>query len=160
MRRLRLRRRLLVLSASALLLGLSSHDRADACDRALNSARAVAERLVAADNAHDLSTVLEQYSDDAMLIGPDGTVVEGKDRIRPHYEEIFDHFQFDIRMEIDEEGFGDEWAFLRGRTLGTITARSSGERKAVSDRFLMILQCDPDRGWRVSRLMWVHADEE
>lgn len=117
----------------------------------------VAEGLIAADNAHDADSVLQHYTDDITFMTPEGDLVAGKEAIRPRYEGLFREREVDIHMEVEEVGRGDAWAFVRGRNVGTFTSRESGEVDPLNDRFLMILRCVPDAGWKVSRLMWVRA---
>ncbi|NIP56737.1 MAG: hypothetical protein GWM92_01350, partial [Gemmatimonadetes bacterium] len=47
--------------------------------------RAVAEEIIRADNAADLSRVMALYSDTAMLLPPDGAPVRVRGAIRPRY---------------------------------------------------------------------------
>jgi uncharacterized protein (TIGR02246 family) len=128
-----------------------------ACQPTEAAVLSVAEGLTAADNAHDVEIVLDHYADDIIFITPQGNLVAGKKAIRPRYERLFRDFVLDIQMEAEEVGLGGEWAFVRGRNVGTFTSRETDEVDPLEDRFLMILRCEPDAGWKVSRLMWVEA---
>lgn len=127
------------------------------CGPTAAAVSSVAEGIIEADNAHDLERVLAHYTEDITFMTPDGELVEGKDQVRPRYQELFEHFSLDFRMESDEVGVGDGWAFVRGRTLGTLTPREGGEVQQLNDRFMMILRCEPAQGWLIARLMWVRA---
>jgi ketosteroid isomerase-like protein len=128
------------------------------CDRTEAAVLSAAEGLVAADNRHDLEGVLDHYADDVTFITSEGELVEGKSAVRPRYQELFGNFVVEIEMESEEVVVGSEWAFVRGRNVGTLTSRTDDVVEALDDRFLMILHCEPGHDWRVSRLMWVHLE--
>src|SRR5262245_58445729 len=55
--------------------------------------RAVAEAIIAADNARDLERVLGLYTEDAVLFPPNDAAIKGKLAIRPRYEKLFREMQ-------------------------------------------------------------------
>jgi DNA-binding LytR/AlgR family response regulator len=63
--------------------------------------RAVAEGIVAADNARDLERAMAFYAEDATLWPPDSAPVTGRAAIRPRYEALFVASQPELATELD-----------------------------------------------------------
>lgn len=127
------------------------------CPATEEAVRSVAHGLVAADNRGDLRSVLDHYTEHITFITPEGEVVQGVSTIRQRYEGLFAKFAVDIALVPEETIVDNELAFIRGRTIGTLRPKSAPEsRQELDDRFLMVLRCDPELGWRVSHLMWSH----
>jgi uncharacterized protein (TIGR02246 family) len=116
--------------------------------------RKVAEGIIAADNARDLSRVLSLYGDDAVLLPPGEDPVRGKAAIKPRYENLFSHFNPEIVGDIEELRVNGDWASVMGRNRGRMTPRDGGDARLLNDVYLMVLKRTGDRAWRISRLMW------
>lgn len=120
-----------------------------------DSVRAVAEAIIAADNASDLEGVMRVYAADAVLLPPNETAVIGKDAIRPRYAALFTSMVPAIVCEVDEVQVASDWAFVRGRNTGVMRPRSgSGPARRLNDVFLMVLHREADGRWRIARRMW------
>lgn len=122
--------------------------------RAVGEVVAVAEGIIAADNARDLPRVLACYSDDAVLLPPGEDPVTGLDSIRPRYEGLFSGFDPRIEGHIEEACVEGGTAFVRGRNGGALVSRKDGTVRELNDTYLMILRRDGEGRWRISRLMW------
>jgi len=121
---------------------------------AADSVRAVAEGIIAADNARDLGRVLRLYADDAVLLPPNENPVTGRTAIRPRYETLFRTMMPAIKSELSEVEVGGDWAFVRGRNTGTMRPISGGPERQLNDVFLMVLRRAADGEWRIARLIW------
>jgi uncharacterized protein (TIGR02246 family) len=128
-----------------------------ASSNAEDDVRAVADKIIAADNARDLNAVLQLYEADAVLLPPNEQPVVGRDAIRPRYEALFRSMAPAIVGKLDEVHVAGEWAFIRGSNSGEMQplGGQSPPRK-LNDVFLMIVRREPDGQWRIARLMW-HA---
>lgn len=120
--------------------------------------RAVAEGIIAADNARDVSRVLDYYAEDAVLMPPGEPPVRGKAAIRPRYEKLFAQFLPEIESRIDEIRVDHDWAFAAGMNGGRLVPRDGGEARALNDAWLMVLRRDGAPGWKIARLIWHPAD--
>ena len=116
--------------------------------------RAVAEGIIAADNASDIKTVLNFYDRDAVLMPPNELAVSGHDAIRPRYEALFANFKPAIKGRIDEICVDKKIALVRGHNGGEMTLIKGGEIKQLDDTYLMVLRRGADSKWRISHLMW------
>ncbi len=117
---------------------------------------AVANGLMAADNARDVDAVVALYAPDSVLLPPNESPVSGIAAIRPRYAEFFQTHQPELRFVIEETELADDLAYVRGRTLGTIRGLGGLGDQAIDDVFLMILRKTGSGDWKISRLMW-HA---
>jgi ketosteroid isomerase-like protein len=122
-------------------------------DGTLAGVRAVAEGIIAADNARALERVLDFYAADAVLLPPNEPPVAGKDKIRPRYERLFAGFDPAIVGRLDEVCVSGATAFVRGRNGGRMTARGGGGDRLLDDSYLMLLRRD-GQAWRISHLAW------
>ena len=121
---------------------------------AVDSVRAVAEGIIAADNARDIERVLQLYADDAILLPPNANPVIGKTAIRPRYEMLFRTMMPAIRSDLSEVEVGGDWAFVRGRNTGAMRPIGGGAERQLNDVFLMVLRRGADAQWRIARLIW------
>jgi len=124
---------------------------------ASDAVRAVANGIIAADNARDIDRVMSFYADDAVLMPPNASPVTGHRAIRPRYETLFAAMSPAIVSTLDEVRVAGDWAFVRGKNTGVLRSRSGGETRALNDVFVMILQRQGDGQWKIARLIWHRA---
>ena len=123
-----------------------------------DSVRAVANGIIAADNARDVERVMSFYAADAVLMPPNANPVTGHAAIRPRYETLFAAMSPAIVSTLDEVRVAGEWAFVRGKNTGVMRPRSGGgEARALDDVFVMLLQRGADGRWKIARLIWHRA---
>ncbi len=118
----------------------------------------VVRGIIAADNAGDLDAVVAHYADDAVLLPPNGRIVEGKEAIRERYRTGFERFRFEVSITLKETKVSGDWAFNRGVTQGRLVPLAGGEARSLNDQYLMILRRMPDGAWKIARLIWNSAD--
>jgi uncharacterized protein (TIGR02246 family) len=126
------------------------------CEATQTAIRATIQRLISADNARDLPTVMSSYSADVMFLPPAGEEVIGREAVEARYRNLFATYAPLIQMQVAEIHLGDEWAFVRGTTQGTLTGVDTGEVTTLDDKFIALLRCDRN-AWKISRLIWHHA---
>ena len=124
---------------------------------AADSVRAVANGIIAADNARDVERVMSFYADDAVLMPPNAGPVTGHRVIRPRYEALFAAASPAIVSTLDEVRVAGKWAFVRGTNTGVMRSRSGADPRALNDVFVMILQRAADGQWKIARLIWHRA---
>jgi ketosteroid isomerase-like protein len=144
-----------------LLAGLASaNEPAGSCDpdaEAAREVRAIAEGIVAADNARDIGRVLAYYAADAVLMPPGEPPVTDAAEIRRRYEGLFERFDPAIEARIEEICIDGALAVVRGHNGGRLASRQGGDARLLDDVYLMVLRPDGEDGWRISRLMWHRA---
>ncbi len=116
--------------------------------------RAIATRIIAADNARDIATLLGYYADSAVLLPPAEPPVTGYREIRRRYEALFESYQPAIEGRIDEIVVTDSSASVRGHNGGWLRAIvAGGADLSLDDVYLMTLE---RRGgtWLITRLSW------
>jgi uncharacterized protein (TIGR02246 family) len=135
--------------------GEAADDDDDAVFRTTNVEAAV-QRMVAADNGADLTTLLDCYTPDAQLYAADGSTYTGRAAIRAHLAEVFADQTLRLTATPAETSVGDErWAWQRGEITGQILPKDGSAAHAAHDRYLMILELgDEDDRWRIARLFW------
>jgi len=119
--------------------------------------RAVAEGIIAADNARDLDRVLGYYAEDAVLMPPNEPPVQGKSAIRPRYESLFAQFDPAIESRIDEIRVDRDWAFVAGGNGGRLAPRDGGTPRLLNDAWVMVLRRSGAHDWKIARLIWHSA---
>jgi uncharacterized protein (TIGR02246 family) len=124
----------------------------------VKAVRAVADGIIAADNARDLTRVMDSYAGDAWLLPPNAAPVRGHAAIRPRYEALFAGFNPAIEGRIDEVCVSGSIAFVRGHNGGRMISRTGAAPRLLDDAYMMTLRLEADGRWRISHLMW-HAQK-
>jgi uncharacterized protein (TIGR02246 family) len=124
---------------------------------AVKAIRAVADGIIAADNARDITGVMNAYASDAWLMPPNESPVQGHAAIKPRYEALFSGFNPAIEGRIDEACADGSFGFVRGHNGGRMISRSGAPPRSLNDAYLMTLRLDQDGRWRISHLIW-HPD--
>lgn len=135
--------------------GVEGDDGDDEVYRTVNVEAAV-QRMITADNAGDVPTLVDCYTSDALLCSADGSTFSGRDEIRAHLAEVFAKQTLHLKAIPSETSIGDEnWAWQRGEITGQITPKDGSAPSTAHDRYLMILELgDEDDRWRIARVFW------
>lgn len=149
---LRWRTRSSVLAALLLLAAKAAPAQEAGADSA--AVRAVAEAIIRADNAADLTRVMALYSDTALLLPPGSPPVRGRSAIRPRYASLFRDFLPELESEIYEVRATPAFGYVVGRTHGRFRGRRGQAERPVSDDYLLVAARESDGRWRIIRLIW------
>jgi ketosteroid isomerase-like protein len=95
---------------------------------AVKAVRAVADGIIAADNARDLTRVMDSYASDAWLLPPNEAPARGHAAIRPRYESLFSGFDPALEGRIDEACVSGSIALVRGHNGGRMISRAGAPR--------------------------------
>jgi ketosteroid isomerase-like protein len=60
----------------------------------------------------------------------------------------------EVSLSSDELEVCGDWAFNRGSTRGRLIWHDGNNPTPLNDKYLMILRRQPDKGWKIARLMW------
>jgi acetoin utilization deacetylase AcuC-like enzyme len=129
-------RTVLLVVAIGLLLAAGTARSALRCDPDVAGAayvRAVAEGIVAADNARDLERVLGYYAPRATLMPPGEPPVTGHEAIRPRYEQLFR--SFDPQIPFSERTRDAFWLSAGGSIEAGRRALADGYAQSIGGGF-------------------------
>ena len=115
--------------------------------------RRTIQNIIAADNARDLEGVVALYTPDAVLLPPGLAPIAGTAAIRERYRGLYANSLPRLNQSIEELVVREDWAFVRGRTLGLFPGGPNQPAREIHDKFVMLLSRD-GTAWRVARLMW------
>ena len=119
-------------------------------------ARAVVDRLMAEWDAGvvagDLEAAAAQYADDAVRMEPGRAALVGREAILSWLQSQYDRFTFQGTNEIDEVlVLGPEWILVRTHGEFTATPKAGGEILESSEKWLGLLERQPDGSWKFFR---------
>lgn len=111
-----------------------------------------------ASMAHDFDTLLSLWSDDGVLISPDGPPIQGKKAIAKQME-IYRESGKNYKVIEYEQNFEEikifvDWAFEWGSYRGTTVAIESGESITETGKLMRILMRQSDGNWKCARAIW------
>lgn len=139
-------------------LGAGPAHHCDPGREAVREVMAVAEGIIAADNERDIRRVLGYYAADAVLLPPGEQPVQGREAIRPRYEDLFARFNPEIVARVEEVCVGGDLALVRGHNGGRLISRENGSARLLNDVYMMMLRRDLVGGWHITHLMWHPAE--
>ncbi|MDN5204151.1 nuclear transport factor 2 family protein [Fulvivirgaceae bacterium BMA10] len=122
-------------------------------NRREDEVRAVLFGIIEADNKADLDQVLSYYHEDASLLPPEKSKIEGINNIRKNYERIFDTSVLRLSVQDDEIIIEGNHAICTGMTKGTVMLKTDSSIKEINDKFMMILERH-EGTWKIKRLIW------
>ena len=102
----------------------------------------------------NVSAKMRLYTEDAVLMPPEGPVVSGQEAIRLWHEVFFKKGTSPGVSKVDEiQVFGD-WGFARGTFSGTAPSSAGGTPSSVSEKWLVVVRRQADGGWKIARDIW------
>jgi uncharacterized protein (TIGR02246 family) len=139
---------LLVMAAGA--ASAAGHSSGWAGDKAAITAVMVAYEH--ALNAASTVEALDLYTDDAVLMAPNGQPVVGKPAIRSAYIAGNKIFNLQVKFKTAEVvEMAPTWAFVRTSSTGTMKMLATGAENPEANQELFILRKDAHHGWRIAR---------
>ncbi len=114
----------------------------------------IGEDFNAAYNAGDAAALADLFTDDAVLIPPNGAPHTGKERIQSRYQWRFDQFTVKHSINTEETKVAGDWAFSRGTYKLLLTPKEEGEPSEVTGMYILICQRQRDDSWKIARLIW------
>lgn len=107
------------------------------------------QAMVDAFLAHDLDAIAECYADDAVLYGPGGEIVRGRDGCRQSFAAMFERFEV---LAFDWDDYSDqvgEFAYHWGSWKWKARVRASGEEVVIDARTTDVRRRGTDGRWRI-----------
>ena len=105
--------------------------------------------------AQDLETLMSLYAQDAVRMPTNSAILEGKEAIRTHYQQLFkehtleegDNVVVDIRVSGD-------LAYIRGTYKGTGIPKTGGESVVYDQKYVTVCQRQADGSWKYICDIW------
>jgi uncharacterized protein (TIGR02246 family) len=120
----------------------------------LRAIEAVNQRDVQAALANDAATMMSQWTEDFVLLPPDGPILRGRSTIAEAYRGMESAVEIlDSALDILEVKVVGDYAFQWGTYRYRTRPRAGGDAVATSGKLMRILQRQPDGSWKMHRTM-------
>lgn len=112
---------------------------------------AIEDHIRAAYAIGDADAVAAQYTEDAILMGPNKPAVVGRAAIAENFRPFFAAWQGELAQEIEEiEVLGDQ-AWMRGKIHIKVKAKRGPGKGELHGKYIAIARRDTDGVWRFAR---------
>lgn len=112
-------------------------------------------QFIAAFNQGDLEALRSSYTEDALVIPPGHPMVQGPEAIISQlWGPMFEAFDVDADLPIEEIQLGDGFGFVRGTYRMRLEPSGGGDSVAEEGRYIDVVQTDPNGAWRIARAIW------
>ena len=116
----------------------------------ITAVNALRDQFASALSSGDAAAVAAAYADDAVMMNPNQSTIEGKQTIQAWYEAMFKESAAKIVHTPLETQVAGDWAYDRGNAMITMTPKT-GKSTEESVKFLVILKRQPEGSWKVYR---------
>jgi uncharacterized protein (TIGR02246 family) len=116
--------------------------------------KSLGQEFGAAYKSGDASSAAALYTDDAILMPPNGPEVVSKEAIQSWYQTVFDQFTTEMALSVHEVKVAGDWAFDRGSYTFTRTPKAGGEPMQDNGKYVVIDKKQPDRSWKIYLDIW------
>ncbi len=141
---------LCIFAGMTLLAGCSSQDEAN-LEADTAAIIDFENQYRSSQNADDVDRFMSLWTEDGILMPPNGPPVIGKDQIRVRSIGLFDQFSFDLDGSAAEVEVAGGWAFTRGTYTITVTPKEGGQPVFIDGKYINILERQPDGSWKMHR---------
>jgi uncharacterized protein (TIGR02246 family) len=112
---------------------------------------AVNDKLVAAFNSNDAIAAASTLAEDAIMMFPNRSIIEGRKTIQALLENrLKNNWVKIVNTTLETEVAGD-WAYIRGDFTHAETPKSGGKTIAAGGKYLRILKRQSDGSWKIYR---------
>ena len=122
-------------------------------DEDMAAIQAVPESYTEAILANDFAAVAAHYAGDAVFMGPNMPLIEGRAAIQASYESIPGTVVAYSNTPVMIEGSGD-LAYARGTIQMTVAVEGLPEPVSDTIKYIVILRKQPDGRWLLSAVCW------
>jgi uncharacterized protein (TIGR02246 family) len=106
----------------------------------------------------DLETLLTLFTDDGILIPPEGEIIEGKEALRNMLKQNFelhqDYIITEYNQDFKEIKILGQYAYEWGTYSGKYESKDDGKEITGSGKLMRILKLQADGSWKVHRTIW------
>jgi uncharacterized protein (TIGR02246 family) len=105
-------------------------------------------------SAEDLDGWLAQFTEDAIFMNPNAETLIGVEASRMYATPVFEQFDHEIEITIDEVEVSRDWAFARWSFTWEFTPKAGGDTKQERGKQLWIFKRQADSSWKCSHIIW------
>jgi uncharacterized protein (TIGR02246 family) len=116
--------------------------------------RANVEKLLAAWNKGDSAAYGPMIADDAILMQPDGPLLQGRDSIVANMIKSYDTTKAQQTATVNEVIVMGDHAYVRGTWNLNPMSAAGADTKAMNGKWSVLYQRSADGTWLTSRWMW------
>ena len=110
-------------------------------------------------SAEDLDGWLAQFTDDAIFMNPNAEILKGVEASRVYAIPVFEQFDHEIAITIDEVEVEGDFAFARTIGEETYTPKTGeGDPIKANSKGIFLLQRMTDGTWLCTRCIWNSND--
>jgi uncharacterized protein (TIGR02246 family) len=116
--------------------------------------RAHVDQFVSAWNTADMAVLGAMVAEDAVLMQPEGPVLQGRDAILATMADGYDVALLQQTATVDEAMMIGDHAYGRGTWNLNPTPEAGAEVQAANGKWSALYQRGPDGAWHIWRWMW------
>lgn len=118
----------------------------------LRAIEAINQREVQASQAGDPAKLMSQWTDDFVLLLPEGPIMRGRSAIAEAFRGVENRVEvLDGGVDFQEVKVLGDHAFQWGTYHQSVRSRAGGEAVRSSGKLMRILQRQPDGSWKLHR---------
>lgn len=103
--------------------------------------------------ASDADAITEAFTEDGVVMPPEGATYRGSDVVKGNYEGIFSSVGLDLQFDIDEIVIDGDYGFVRSTSDGTATVLADGSSAPEVNRELWVVH-KVDGQWKIAFYMY------
>ena len=120
----------------------------------LDAIMALTADYMEAYNAGDAEAFVALFSEDAIRMPPNAPILAGIDRIRANAITLFETYDGEVTINVDENRFSGDLAITRGTWATRLVPKVGGEALEDIGSWLNVSVRGQDGRWKISRSIW------
>ena len=105
-------------------------------------------------SAEDLDGWLSLFTENAIFMNPNAETLRGVEASRMYATPVFQQFDHEIGITIDEVEVSSNWAFARWSFTWKFTPKADGDTMEENGKELWIFKRQADSSWKCSHIIW------
>jgi uncharacterized protein (TIGR02246 family) len=106
----------------------------------------------------DFERWLTFFTEDVIFMPPNSATLYGIDATREFVQPIFEMFNFETDITVDEVEVSDDWAFARWHYMAQYKPKTEGDTIPENGKEIWIFKRQLDGSWRCSHIIWNSND--
>jgi len=104
-------------------------------------------------NAQDAAGVTALHTGDAVVSEPNQAPVVGGSAIQSGLQAVFDQYDVELSIGVDNVQVAGDWAFAAGTSTDTLSPKEEGESMEFQASHIVIFRRQADDAWKIARLV-------
>lgn len=125
----------------------------------LDAIMALSANYMEAYNAGDAEAFVALFTEDAIRMPPHAQPLEGIDRIRANAITLFETYDGEVTINVEENRFSGDIAVTRGTWATRLVPKVGGDAQEDVGSWLNVAVRGQDGRWKISRSIW-NSDRE